>query len=29
MAKILIVDDEEMIREVVSEYASLAGHECV
>ena len=29
MAKILIVDDEEMIREVVNEYASLAGHECV
>ena len=29
MANILIVDDEEMILEVVNEYASLAGHTCI
>lgn len=29
MAKILIVDDEIMIREVVKEYAKLSNHECL
>lgn len=29
MANILIVDDEEMIREVVNEYATLNGHNCI
>lgn len=29
MAKILIVDDEERIREVVKEYAKMEGYECL
>ena len=29
MARLLIVDDEEKIREMIGKYASHEGHECV